>query len=70
MTDIPTVEEYARAYVDILNGPANGWGQHRCPTTGMDSHHVHRIGRNRYEPKIFDEAVDAVFAALKEENTS
>ena len=66
VTDAPTVEEYAQEYVDTLNGPANGWGQHICKRTGYVSHVVHRIGMRNYGEKEFNDAIDAVFA--KEES--
>ncbi len=57
----PTVEAYAQSYVNILNGSANGWGQHCCPTTGRISHEVYRIGRVRYGEVEFDTAVVNIF---------
>ena len=55
-------ESDARAYVTILNGPANGWGQHVCPVTGRQSHHVLRAGMNAHGEADFNAAVAAAFA--------
>ncbi len=56
-----TVEEYSQAYVDVLNGPPNGWGQHRCPKTNLDSTSIHWIGRTRYGEEAFNAACTAIF---------
>lgn len=57
-----TIQSDAREYVDILNGPANGWGQHVCPKTGLQSHAFLRRGYTRHGQAEFDAAVAAIFA--------
>lgn len=49
----PTVEDFAREYLDILNGPVNGWGQNF-------SHNKYWVGIQRYGEKIFNDAFDAI----------
>jgi len=56
-----TVEEYSQSYVDVLNGPADGWGQHRCPDTWRTSTEIHMIGRTRYGEEAFNAACTAIF---------
>jgi len=58
MTNIQTD---AQAYVDILYTPANGFGQHCCPRTGVQSHTVLHQGSQKYGQEKFQNAVDAVF---------
>ena len=62
-----TVEEFARHYVSVLNGPANGWGQHIDPKTGGQSHFTHITGTTRYGEKEFNSAVDAAFKEARDD---
>jgi len=59
------VETDAAAYVAILNGPVNGWGQNCCPTTGHQSHVVLHLCEIKHGAAEFNAAVDAVFAAAR-----
>ncbi len=60
MTD--SIQTDARAYVAVLTGPANGWGQHCCPVTGHQSHVLLRLLKDRHGDARFDAAVDTAFA--------
>jgi hypothetical protein len=55
------IEEDASAYVAILNGPANGLGQHVCPKTGRQSHVVLHARSAEHGAEAFNAAVLAAF---------
>lgn len=40
-----TPEQIAKAYVETINGPANGWGQHVHPTLGRSHAIMLRLRR-------------------------
>ena len=50
----------AKAYVDLLNSPPNGWGQHVHPHYGQ-SHHMLRKCYERHGQPAFTAALDAEF---------
>lgn len=55
-----TVQEYSQNYVDVINSPPNGWGQHYCPKTHRTSTEIYMIGRARWGQE-FDDAVSNIF---------
>ncbi len=63
------LETDARAYVAVLNGPENGWGQNCCPVTGVQSHVLLRIGKAKHGAGEFDAAVDAAFTYARDTTT-
>ncbi len=63
---IPTLEEAAQEYVDIVNGPLNGWGQCNHPITGAQSHFVLMAGMKAHGQTKFNNAVDAIFRKNKQ----
>jgi len=58
MTD---VEQMAREYVELLNGPADGLGQHCHPVYGASHFMLGRMRRD-FGHAAADAAVDAAFA--------
>ena len=65
MTNTELMDE-ARHYVAVVNGPANGWGQHLCPKTGVQSHVLlHRITQ-KWGTTEGNAAVDLAFQEAKQ----
>jgi len=62
MTTVWTVEDYARHYVETINAPPNGWGQHVSPLFGQ-SHSVMIEASKRFGSEATQAAIQA---ALKE----
>jgi hypothetical protein len=55
-----TPEQLAKAYAETINGPADGWGQHKHPTQGESGHIMLRIRRLVGEEecdRLIDEAM-------------
>jgi hypothetical protein len=57
MNKMTELEQDARAYWAVLNGPADGWGQHCHPYYGA-SHNMLRALRLKHGQEAFDEALD------------
>jgi hypothetical protein len=51
------IDQDARAYWAVLNGPADGWGQHCHPRYGA-SHNMLRLMRQKHGEAAFDAALD------------
>ena len=59
-----TLQEYARIYVDTINGPANGWGQHVHPTLGP-THAIMGLMWRKFGREESNAAIDAAFKESK-----
>lgn len=57
-----SVEDMAREYVETLNSPPNGWGQHVHKSTGLASHFYMSKMMNRFGRDV---AHDAITKALQ-----
>lgn len=56
----------ARHYVAVVNGPANGWGQHLCPKTGVQSHVLRYNMTKKWGGDECDAAIDLAFKEAKQ----
>jgi len=59
------VEQMAREYVETLNSPANGWGQHVHKGTGLASHFYYLKMVNLFGDNVTRHKVDREFARLR-----
>lgn len=59
-----TVNQWAKEYVDLLNSPANGWGQHVHPRYG-ESHSMMFAMLQIFGDGATNAAIDAEFEKRK-----
>jgi len=62
------VEQMAREYVETLNSPANGLGQHIHKETGLASHFYYLKMVNLFGDNVTRHKVDREFARLRKES--
>ncbi len=64
MTYDQTVEDLASEYVDALNAPSNGWGQHM--TKYGQSHHMLAFMSKKFGTPLTTQAIKNEFKARRE----
>lgn len=61
------VEKMAKEYVETLNSPPNGWGQHIHKGTGLESHFYLMKMTRLFGHNVTNHKIDREFARLRKE---